>query len=726
MQILPFFSQHDSIDCGPTCLKMIAKYYGKEYALEYLRDLCFINKEGVSLLNINDAAESLGFRTMMAYLHLDQLTNDSPLPCILHWNQNHFVVLYKIKNKFVIGDPAHGIIKVDKNTFLSSWISTSADKGTVLLLEPTTNFYLNKDKKENKTRFSFLIQYLKPFRNYIFQIFLGMLATSFISLLFPFLTQLLIDEGVENKNKSIIILVLLSQLLLFIGNMVIDIIRGWLILHINTRISLNIISDFLIKLLKLPIKFFDTKAVGDISQRINDYHRIESFLSGNMLSSIFSILNILVFSIIIAFYNWIIFWVFIIASIIGIIWILLFQKKRKELDYKRFSSNRENQDKLYEMITGMQEIKLYGSETPKRLEWERIQVRYFNLNIKSLTLEQFQQSGFIFFTTLKNIIISFIAANEAVDGSISLGMLLSISYIIGQTNGPIEQLISFIKSAQDARLSMDRLQEIHEKEEEDNSSSKNPNSQIINHDEIKIKNVAYQYGGPKSPFVLRNICVTIPKGKITAIVGTSGSGKSTLMKLLLGFYSPIEGEILIGNKNLKHISPKLWRQEYGTVMQDGYIFFDTIAKNIALDGKEINDFRMQQAVKIANIKDFIESLPLGYTTKIGASGIGISGGERQRILMARAIYKNPNYLFFDEATSSLDATNENIIMSNLSRFFEGRTVIIIAHRLSTVKNADQIIVLEDGNIAEIGTHDTLTKLKGKYFELVKNQLELGQ
>jgi ATP-binding cassette subfamily B protein len=706
---------------------MIAKFYGKEYSLEYLRELCFLTREGVSLLSINDAAETLGFRTMMAFLTVDQIVNDSPLPCLLHWNQDHFIVLYGIKKKkFVIADPAHGLIEIDKETFLKAWVSRVDNRGAVLLLEPAPDFYNRDVVKENPAGYKFLFRYLLPFKKYFGQLFIGMAATTLISLIFPFLMQMMIDEGVSNKNKSVIYLVLLSQLFLFIGRTVLDIIRSWLILHMNTRISFNIISDFLIKLLKLPIKFFDTKTVGDISQRINDHHRIESFLTGSILNSVFSIVNIVFFSLIIAFYNLQIFLVFLILSILGVVWILLFQKKRKQLDYKRFTRNRENQDKLYEMVAGMQEIKLYGSETSKRWEWEQLQVKYFRLNIKSLALEQYQQTGFLFLTTLKNILISFIAANEAINGNITLGVLLSISYIVGQTNSPIEQLVAFVKSAQDARLSMDRLQEVHNKKDEEKNEDIELSSQVISHEDIQIRNVSFQYEGPKSPYVLDNISLTIPKGKITAIVGASGSGKTTLMKLLLGFHCPVSGEINIGSRDLQTISPKLWRKEIGTVMQDGYIFHDTIAKNIALSGKEIEDQKMENAVVTANIKEFIEKLPLRYTTKVGASGIGLSGGQKQRLLIARAVYKNPSYLFFDEATSSLDASNERIIMENLDTFFKGRTVLVIAHRLSTVKNADQIIVLRNGKVAEKGDHESLTRLKGRYFELVKNQLELGK
>ncbi|MFZ5977625.1 MULTISPECIES: peptidase domain-containing ABC transporter [Hydrotalea] len=731
----PFQPQYDKMDCGPACLKMITQFYGKAYSLEYLRQECFLSREGVSLLSINDAAEKLGFRTLMVNLTLKNLTENSPLPCILHWNQDHFVVLYQIKRKlfnssklnFRIADPAYGLISIDKDTFFKSWISTVDEKGTSLLLEPTPEFLKKNEVKEKNKGYTFLFRYLKPYKKYIVQLLIGMFITSLISLTFPFLTQVLIDIGVTDKNLSILYLILLSQLFLFTGNTIIEIIRSWLLLHINARVTLNIISDFLIKLLKLPIKYFDTKAIGDISQRISDHHRIENFLTNSTLSTLFSIINIVIFSLVLSFYNIKILFVFIVFSILAITWIFLFQKKRKQLDYKRFARNKENQDKLFEMITGMQEIKLYGSETSKRWEWEQLQVKYFKLNIKSLALEQYQQSGFIFFSHLKNIIISYIAATEAIKGNMTIGVLLSISYIIGQTNSPLEQLVSFIKSAQDAHLSMDRLQEIHNKTDEENNKTNKFQQQITNilHQDIKLQDLSFQYEGPNSPFVLKDINLTIPKGKITAIVGTSGSGKTTLLKLLLNFYQPVKGNILIGNDNLQSLSPKFWRKQCGIVMQEGFIFYDTITKNIALDGKELDYNAMENAIRITNLQEFINELPLGYTTKIGSSGVILSGGQKQRILIARSVYKNPNYLFFDEATSNLDANNERQIMDNLNDFFKGKTVLIIAHRLSTVKNADQIIVLEKGKIVEVGNHEKLVRIKGKYFELVKNQLELG-
>lgn len=736
-----FSMQHDIMDCAPACLKMIADYYGKSYSLEYLREICYLGKDGVSLLSINDAAEKLGFRTLMVKLSYKKLVSDCPLPCILHWNHDHFVVLSDVKPKgnsiisqlrknaandeFVIADPAHGVVKIDYDTFYKGWVSTYNERGLALLLEPTPNFYSREAVSDNKDGYGFLLRYLTPFRRHIAQLVLGMIAASFISLVLPFASQILVDQGVAEKNMSVVYIVLLSQLFLSLGNIGIELVRSWLLLHINTRISLSIISDFLVKLLKLPIRYFDSKAVGDIAQRINDHHRIENFLTGNVLTSLFSLINIIVFAVVLALYDFKILILFLSFSIAGIVWILLFQNKRRDMDYKRFARSRENQDKLYEMITGMQEIKLYGSETPKRWEWEQLQVKDFNLNVKSLALEQYQRTGMAFVTHLKNILISFFAASEAIKGNMTIGQLLSISYIIGQTNSPIEQLVSLIRTAQDAKLSMGRLQEIHNKQDEEDIFKDKKKAAPVLLEDLYLRNLSFQYEGPNSPFVLKNINLCIPKAKVTAIVGTSGSGKTTLMKLLLNFYQPVNGNILVGSKDLTELSPRMWRAQCGTVMQDGYIFHDTIAKNIALDGNEIDETKMELAVWVSNLKDFIESTPSGYTTKIGLSGVGISGGQRQRILIARSVYKNPDYLFFDEATSSLDANNEKVIMDHLQEFFKNKTVVIIAHRLSTVRQADQIVVLDKGEIAEIGNHKTLTMAKGKYFELVRNQLELG-
>jgi ATP-binding cassette subfamily B protein len=717
---------------------MIAKYYGKHYTTKTLRENSFITREGVSLKGISDAAEKIGFRTIGMKLSFEQLDNDATLPCILHWNQNHFIVLppqnYNSKNKssrITIVDPAHGEVKISKETFLKSWGSSNDGNGIALLLEPTPLFYSSNEEGEDNSNLGFIYNYLKPHRKYFIQLLLGMLLGSILSLIVPFLTQGLVDYGINQQNPGFIYIVLISQILLFVGSTAIEVVRSWLLLHMNTRINISIISDFLIKLMKLPIRFFDTKMIGDITQRINDHQRIEHFLTATSLTTFFSLINLLIFSIVLTVYSIKILLLFFIGSVISVVWIVLFLKKRKELDYARFQRMSDNQSNLFELITGMQEIKLNNSETDKRWSWERIQARIFKLNIKSLALEQYQMIGSTFFLQLKNILISYTSAYEVMNGHISMGMMLSISYIIGQMNSPIEQLLNFFKSAQDARISIHRLQEIHQKENEEGAGHKKRhirNKQPVTLKEdaggIKLENVSFQYEGPDSPLVLNNLNLTIPFGKVTAIVGTSGSGKTTLLKLLLKFYDPASGQIQVGNTNLQEISPAWWRSRCGVVMQDGYIFSDTLARNISVVD-EIDDDRLLSAVSLANLDEFIQDLPLGLSTKIGNNGNGVSGGQKQRILIARAVYKNPEFLFFDEATSSLDANNERTIIENLDRFFSGRTVIVIAHRLSTVKYADQIIVLEKGKIAETGNHKSLTAQRGKYYELVKNQLELG-
>ena len=551
-----------------------------------------------------------------------------------------------------------------------------------------------------------------------------MLIGSLLQLLFPFLTQSIVDIGINNQDISFINLILIAQLVLYASRTAVEFIRSWILLHLGTRINISIISDFLIKLMKLPISFFDTKMIGDLLQRIQDHRRIEHFLTSSTLNILFSFVNLIIFGAVLIYYNLTIFLVFAIGSIIYALWILIFMRRRRELDFKLFDQMADNQSNLIQLITGMQEIKLNNAEKQKRWEWERIQAKLFRVSIKSLALNQYQQVGSVFVNEVKNIFISFLAAKSVIDGDITLGMMLAIQYIIGQLNTPINDLIGFIHSTQDAKISLERLGEIHAKENEEDENIQKVTI-FPNDKSLYTEDLCFQYAGPHSEMVLEGINMVVPEGKLTAIVGTSGSGKTTLVKLLLKFYNPVKGNIRLGDIQLGNFSNRIWRDKCGSVMQDGFIFSDSIAKNITVSDEHIDRERLFYAVKMANIQDFIESLPLGYNTKIGNDGHGLSQGQKQRILIARAVYKDPEYLFFDEATNALDAHNEKIIMENLNQFFEGKTVVVVAHRLSTVKNADQIIVLEKGKIVERGDHKELIAKKGVYYHLVKNQLELG-
>jgi len=730
------------MDCAPTCLRMIAKYYGKHFTLQFLRDNAYLSREGASLLGISEAAETIGFKTIGVKINKEILINDAPLPCILHWNQNHFVVLYKVKKNFFsketiycIADPARGLIELNETAFANSWIQSNTNEGIALLLEPTSKFFEQDEiKEDSKNSFSILGKYIKPYKKFLFHVFVGLFVASLLELTIPFLTQSLIDTGVNGGNIRFIYIILFSQLMIFLGKVAIEIIRSWTLLHITARVNISIISDFILKLTKLPIIFFDIKLLSDITQRINDHHRIQAFLTNNTLTIIFSLFNLVIFSFVLITYNFLIFSIFLIGSILGIAWILFFLRKRKHIDYANFAAISENQNLIFEMINGMQEIKLNNCETQKRWQWERSQGKLFRLNIRSLSLEQWQTTGLNIITELKNILISFAGAKAVVDGNMTLGMLLGTSYIVGQMNSPISQLIYFFRSAQDAKISLDRLNEIHEQQNEESNdalyvSDNNLVSTKLKSDvykgDLRLENVCFSYDGAQTNKVLDEINTTIPQGKITAIVGASGSGKTTLLKLFLKFYAVNNGTIFIGNTSFSNVHANAWRQKCGTVMQDGFIFGDTIAQNIALGYEQIDMQRLQHAVFIANIKDFIENLPLSYNTKIGSAGVGLSVGQKQRILIARAVYKNPEYIFFDEATSALDANNESVIMKNLDDFFMNKTVVIVAHRLSTVKNADQIIVLDKGKIIETGNHEILTNKRGAYYHLVKNQLELG-
>ncbi len=716
------------MDCGVTCLRMIAKHYGKHYSMEFLRDRSYVDREGVSLMGISEAAESIGMRTVAAKVDYDTFVDDVPLPAIVHWNQNHFITVYKIsKRKVWVADPAIGKIKYDKKEFLKLWASDLDEDGTpegiIMMLEPMTEFYEFDGEKINRQSWWHLFRHVFRYKSLVFQLLLGLVVGSFLLLIFPFLTQSIVDYGIENQDIGFIYIILAAQLMLFFSQTAVGFIRSWILLHIGIRINISLISDFLIKLMRLPLKFFDIKMTGDILQRIQDHRRIELFLTSTTLNAVFSVFTVIMFSIVLFLYNPLIFIIFISATFLYIVWILLFMKWRKELDYKRFDKMSENHNVLIELIGGMHEIKLHNAEKEKRWKWEGIQAALYRVGVKSLVLGQWQTAGATFVNEFKNIIISFIAAKAVIDGNMTLGMMLAVQYIIGQLNGPVQDFMNFIQMGQDAKISLERLGEIHDKDDEEILEEKIdilPESR-----DLIFENLNFRYSGPESPLVLNDINLIIPQGKTTAIVGTSGSGKTTLLKLMLNFYQPTSGTIKLGETKLDNIQNRIWRDKCGVVMQEGYIFSDSIAKNISLGDTKVNKKRLLKAVKTANIQSFIESLPLGYNTKIGQDGIGLSQGQKQRILIARAVYKNPDYIFFDEATNSLDAYNEMIIMENLEDFFQGRTVVVVAHRLSTVKNADNIIVLESGEIVEQGTHLELSVKKGAYYHLVKNQLELG-
>ena len=738
---LPHYTQLDAMDCGPTCLRMIAKYYGRTYSLQTLREKSFITREGVSMLGISDAAESIGFHTNGVRITFEQLVEDISLPCILHWNQNHFVVCYSIKKKrslfgkksgtrykIDIADPGGVKFSMDREDFEKCWISSkdnNRDIGTALLLTPTPDFYqIDDDEKKQQKNLGYFWGYLRPYKSQLLQLIVGMLIGSILSMIFPFLTQSVVDQGIGNNNISFITLVLIAQLILFVTQMAVGFIQNWITLHMNTRISIALISDFLSKLMKLPLRFFDSKNIGDIMQRIGDHGRIQSFMTGTTLTTLFSLFNFFVFAIILAYYNLTILVVFILGNILYVTWVLSFMRYRRKLDHARFAQSSANQGSLIQLVTGMQEIKLNNCERQQRWRWERIQVKLFKISIKGTALGQYQQTGSIFFSQTTSLVISFLSAKAVIDGDITLGMMMSVSYIIGQLSGPISQVIGFAQTLQDAKISLERLNEIHNKEDEEQTIGDKINIIPVNKT-INLENVYFNYDGADRDYIIDDLSITIPQNKTTAIVGSSGSGKTTIIKLLLGFYPPLKGKINIDTTSLKDINPHLWRQKSGAVMQDGFIFSDTIANNIAVGVENVDKERLLHAVEVANIKEFIESLPLKYNSKIGAEGNGISQGQRQRLLIARAVYKNPEFIFFDEATNALDANNERAIMDNLNEFYKGKTVVVVAHRLSTVQNADNIIVLEKGKVIEQGTHKELSAQNGAYYALVKNQLELG-
>lgn len=734
MRKFPLYRQHDSMQCGVTCLRMICAYWGKEYPAEYLDRLCGASREGVSLLGISETAAELGLKSVCGRLTTGQLA-EVELPAILHWNQNHFVVLYRISRKrggktvYHVADPGKGLRQYDGPSFEAGWIETRSrgeDKGIAMLAQPTPAFFSKRvPGKTERRSFTFLLGYLKRYRYYFGQVFLGLAVGSLLQLLFPFLTQAIVDLGIDHEDLGLIWLILLGQLALVTSQTALDFIQRWILLHVSMRVNISLVSDFFIKLLRLPMGFFDTRLMGDLMQRMGDHKRVEQYLTNEALTVLFSLLTFLVFGGVLLVYDPLIFAVFVAGSLLYGLWIAFFLGKRKRIDYELFEKEAENNNKTYRFITTMQEIKLQDCEQRRRWEWEDVQAGLFRVQAKSLKLRQAQEAGGILITQVKNILVTVLAATAVINGQMTLGMMLAVQYIIGQLNRPVEQLMRFIYASQDVKISLDRINEIHgQMEEEDGSESLKayPDGEP---GDLSLRRADFSYDPHAPRKTIDGVSLTIPRGKVTAIVGTSGSGKTTLVKLLLGFYPLLSGEIRVGRTPLGQLNKKWWRRQCGVVMQDGVIFSESIARNIAVDDGPIDTARLARAVEIANIKEFIQSLPLRYDTVIGPDGIGLSQGQKQRVLIARAVYKDPDYIFLDEATNALDANNEQAIVRNLDTFYKGKTVVIVAHRLSTVRHADQIIVIERGKIIETGDHQSLIDRRGAYYRLVSNQLELG-
>lgn len=734
----PLYTQLDLMDCGPSCLRMISEYYGRKYSLQFLRERCFITRLGVSMLGISDAAEYIGFRTMYVRSSVDQLVREAPFPCILHWNQNHFVVCYGVKEggglfsrqspkrTFYIADPVGEKYTMSEEEFRRCWISSCKEDegmGTALLLSPTPKFYdssTTEDEPQVRS-LGYFFRYLRPHRGQMLQIGIGLLIGFIISLIAPFLTQSMVDQGIGNTDLDFITMVLIAQVCITAISMLVGFLQSWISLYMNTQISISLISDFLSKLMKLPIRFFDSKNIGDIMQRIGDHGRIEAFLLDSSFTIILATINFFIFGLIMAIYNWQILIIFLLGNTIHVAWVVLFMRYRRKLDYRRFTQAAAEQSNLLGLITSMQDIKLNNCEVQQRWKWERIQIRLFRISVDGVRLGQIQTVGSFFISQITSVIISFLSARLVVSGEITLGMMMSIGYIIGQLSAPISQFVGLAHGFQDAKISLERLGEVHNRADEDQDLTEKV-QELPSDKSIELRDISFSYSGSERDYVLHNLSITIPQNRVTAIVGASGCGKTTIAKLLLGYYTPQQGEILVGGIPLNSINPYVWRNNVGAVLQESGLFSDTIAYNIAPNDTDPDKQRLALATHKACIQEYIASLPLKYNTKVGMEGSGLSQGQKQRLLIARALYKEPQYIILDEATNALDAINEASIINNLYQSFEDKTVIIIAHRLSTIKRADNIIVMDKGQIVEQGCHSELLTQEGHYYQLLQHQL----
>ena len=737
MRKYPFSRQMDLMDCGPACLKMVGAYYCRYLDFSEVRDLCYANKTGVSLLGIYSAARELGFRSSAVKTNFENLVTGGIFPCIVFWKQRHFVVVYKVKARktkkgwkgyVVVGDPAFGIIRYTLGEFREGWETEEENgkKGIALLLVPAAGWQETStvDREKGFGMFYFR-KYVRPHTQLLVKVIAGMGVGLVIQLIFPFITQAVVDVGIGNRDLNFVMLLLLAQLMLSLSMLAVDFIRNRILLRVTTRVNIDLVADFITKMLRLPIRFFDSKNMGDILQRMDDHQRIQSFFTVSTVEMLFSFLGFLVFSSVLGYYNLYILLFFLLGHAVYVGWVLLFLRKRRELDFRRFDEAAKHQSNVIQIIEGAEAIKLNGCEKKMRQRWEDIQAELFRISIKGLSLEQVQNAGAFFISNAVNICLFVYAAQLVITDTITLGMMMSLTYIIGQLKAPVQNFIGVIHGYQDARLSMERLREVHLRKDEDELNEGKQKTLPLADKNIRIEHLSFSYLGPDAVPILRDLNLCFEYNKTTAIVGESGSGKTTLVKLLLGYYRPQQGRIRVGETDLQDINSYVWRKRCAAVMQEGFLFSDTIAQNIGIKDEEIDEDRLHYAGRLADIDEFIERLPKKYDTQIGKEGNGLSQGQKQRILIARAIYREPEFLFFDEATNALDTSTEKRVQENLNVFFKGRTVVVVAHRLSTVKKADKIVVLRNGMVAEEGKHEELVARKGYYYELVRNQIELG-